>query len=156
LCGISVGDKTRIFSGSLFRSLDVCIGDRVFINHRVTFDGSARTTIGSGCSIATGVSFITSTHEIAMVGIHRAGARTSAPIVVGDGTWIGANAVILPGVTIGPGCIIGAGALVTKDCEANSVYTGVPARRVRALPPLDGMPVDTVVQLPLMDEPAAV
>jgi maltose O-acetyltransferase len=139
ICGIPVGDRTRVFSGILFRELNVVIGDRSFVNHRATFDGSERTPIGRGCSVGTGVTFITSTHEIAVAGIHRAETRTSAPIVVGDGTWIGANVTVFPGVTIGPGCVIGAGSVVTKDCEQDSVYVGAAARRVRGLPPLDGV-----------------
>lgn len=148
LCGIKVGAGTRIFSGCLFRSLDVIIGERVFLNHRATFDGSERTTIGRGCSIGTGVSFITSTHEIALTGIRRAGRRISAPVVVGDGAWIGANVTILPGVTIGPGCVIGAGAVVIRDCKANTIYAGVPAQPVRVLPPLDGLDPASLIDLP--------
>jgi maltose O-acetyltransferase len=138
-CGIPVGDRTRIFSGGLFRQLNVVIGERTFISHRAMFDGSERTTIGRGCSIATGVTFLTSTHQIAVAGIRRAGTEINAPIVVGDGTWIGANVTIFPGVAIGPGCVIGAGSVVTKNCEPDSVYVGVPARRVRGLQPLDGI-----------------
>jgi maltose O-acetyltransferase len=137
-CGIAVGDQTRIFSGGLFRELNVAIGEKTFINHRVLFDGSERTTIGRGCFVASGATFITSTHDIALTGIARAGTRTSAPIIVGDGTWIGANVTVCPGVTIGPGCVIGAGSVVLKDCEPDSVYVGAPARRVRELPPLTG------------------
>ncbi|WP_249354641.1 DapH/DapD/GlmU-related protein [Rhodococcus sp. USK13] len=53
--------------------------------------------------------------------------------MVGDGCWIGAGAIILPGVTVGEGCVVGAGAVVTRDCSPNGLYVGSPARRVRDL-----------------------
>lgn len=54
-------------------------------------------------------------------------------ITVGDGCWIGTNVTILPGVNIRNGCVIGAGSLVTKDCEPNGLYVGVPAKRIKEL-----------------------
>ena len=49
------------------------------------------------------------------------------PIIIEDKCWIGANAVILPGVTIGSHCVVAAGAVVTKDIPDNSIAIGVPA-----------------------------
>jgi len=63
----------------------------------------------------------------------RAGPATWRSIVVGDGTWIGANVVILPGVTIGAGCVTGAGSVPAGDYRPDGLYVGVPARRVRDL-----------------------
>ena len=55
------------------------------------------------------------------------------PVVIGDDVWIGANAVILPGVTIGRHCVVAAGAVVTKDVPDNSVVAGVPAKILKQL-----------------------
>jgi len=55
----------------------------------------------------------------------------ASEVRIGDRCWLGARAMILPGVTVGEGTIIGAGAVVNKDCEPGAVYAGVPARRVR-------------------------
>ena len=63
----------------------------------------------------------------------RAGDGGPEPVVIGDGTWIGAGAIILPGLTVGAGCIVAAGAVVTKDCTPNGLYAGVSARRIRDL-----------------------
>ncbi|MBI4832833.1 MAG: acyltransferase, partial [Candidatus Lindowbacteria bacterium] len=52
------------------------------------------------------------------------------PVVIGNDVWIGANAVILPGVSIADGTIIGAGAVVTGDTEPYSIFGGVPARKI--------------------------
>lgn len=54
-------------------------------------------------------------------------------ISIGDNCFIGANVTILPGVTIGPNSIVGAGSVVTKNVEPDSVYAGVPARRICSL-----------------------
>ena len=59
-------------------------------------------------------------------------AVESRPVVIEDEVWIGANAVVLRGVTIGRGAVIAAGAVVTKDVPAMEIWGGVPARRLRA------------------------
>jgi acetyltransferase-like isoleucine patch superfamily enzyme len=61
---------------------------------------------------------------------------TSAGIRIGTGSWIGAGAIILDGVTLPPKAIVGAGAVVTKPCTERCVLAGVPARSIRALPSL--------------------
>jgi maltose O-acetyltransferase len=55
-----------------------------------------------------------------------------APIVIEDDVWIGAGAVILPGLTLRTGSVIGANAVVTRDTDAYGVYVGAPARKIRA------------------------
>ena len=55
-----------------------------------------------------------------------------APIVIGDHVWIGTNAIVLKGVTIGDGAVIAAGAVVTRDVPAHSLAAGVPARVIRS------------------------
>jgi len=63
----------------------------------------------------------------------RAGVSINNPIRIEDGCWIGANVIVMPGITIGKGCIIGTGSLVTKDCPPNGLYVGVPAKRIKDL-----------------------
>ena len=123
---------TLIFSGVRLPGRNLTIGQGTFINRNVTWDGNAALRLGDRCSIGHEVLFIGGTHEIGN-SENRARKRIDFPITVGDGTWIGARATVLPGVTIGPGCIVGAGAVVTQDCEPNGVYVGIPARRVRDL-----------------------
>lgn len=59
-------------------------------------------------------------------GVYSRGAAT-----VGDGTWIGASATILDGISIGRGCVIGAGSLVTKDIPDYGIAVGTPAKVIR-------------------------
>ncbi|MGP9693531.1 acyltransferase [Brachybacterium sp. AOP25-B2-12] len=138
--------------GALLRRLGLTGMDRPFVCAGVAFSDPAAVTAGPGCFLNAQVfldsgairlgrnvylgpraMLLTSTHEI---GDHdrRAGEPVHRGIEVGDGTWIGAGAVVLPGVRIGAGCVIGAGAVVTADCAPDGVYVGVPARRVRSLP----------------------
>lgn len=122
----------RVQAGCFFFGPDVLIGEGSLINHRCYFDSRDRIEIGPRCSLAMEVMIATSTHEIG-AGAVRTGPYRSAPVTIGEGSWIGARAVILPGVTLGPGCVVGAGAVVARDLEPDGVYAGSPARRIRDL-----------------------
>jgi acetyltransferase-like isoleucine patch superfamily enzyme len=130
--GIKTGTH-GIRPGCYFAGRDIAIGAGTFINYRCFFDGSAPIRIGKNCGLGMEVLFCTSTHVMGPA-TERAGRVNPQPITVGDGCWIGARSVILPGVTIGDGCVIAAGAVVNKDCAANGMYAGVPARRIKELP----------------------
>ncbi|MGY1671003.1 acyltransferase [Geodermatophilus sp. SYSU D00710] len=121
--------KSRISPDVWIGSSRLSVGEGTFINTGCFFNTSAPITIGARCNIAMQVLFTTSSHEPGDRS-RRAGLNTAQPIVVGDGTWIGARATILPGVTIGEGCVIAAGAVVTEDCEPHALYGGVPARLI--------------------------
>ncbi len=125
-CGIRAG--LRVSGGAC-----VSIGSGAFINFDVSLHADAPISIGRNVQLAPGVQLITAGHEIG-VPRSRAGNDTCAPIVIGDGTWIAAGAIVLPGVTIGPGCVIAAGAVVRGDCAPNTLNAGVPARAIRDLP----------------------
>ena len=129
--GMAVGPST-ISPGTWFGGKFVSIGHATFVNYGCMFDSSARITIGERCDIAMRVTFVTSSHETGEAR-RRAGASRPAPITVGDGCWIGAGAVILPGTVIGDGVIIAAGAVVRGECEPHSIYAGVPARKISEL-----------------------
>lgn len=110
----------------------VRIEANVMINSGVTIDNRVSVTIEKSVSIGPEAYIGTATHTIGPMH-ERAGAFAGKPVVIGAGTWVGARAVILPGVIIGPGCVIAAGSVVTKDCESNTLYAGVPARKIREL-----------------------
>lgn len=124
--------RSKISPDVWFGSSRVTIGEGTFINYGCMFNTSAPITIGRNCDIGMRVTFVTSSHEVGPAS-RRAGTATAAPISVGDGSWIGANVTVLPGVTIGEGVVIAAGAVVTSDCEDHGVYGGVPARRIKDL-----------------------
>ena len=95
--------------------------------------GNGDIRIGDGVLIAGHTSINTVSHHAERVDIPISEQGTEiAPVVIHDDVWIGLNAVILQGVTIGRGAIIGAGAVVTRDIPAWSVVCGVPAKVVRS------------------------
>lgn len=91
---------------------------------------SARISIGRGTYIAPNAGLITANHDPVDPSHHLPGAD----IVLGEQCWIGMNAIILPGVTLGAHTVVGAGAVVTSSFPAGHVVlAGVPARAIRSL-----------------------
>jgi maltose O-acetyltransferase len=109
------------------------VGPRTYVNRGCFFDTSAPISVGADCALGMQVLVCTSTHEIGD-SRRRSGRLASSPVHIEDGCWIGARAVLLPGVRVGRGCIVAAGAVVTRDCEPDGLYAGNPAVRIRDLP----------------------
>ncbi|MCW3845453.1 acyltransferase [Micromonospora yasonensis] len=88
-------------------------------------------TLGDGVCVAAGVQFVT--HDGGVLNLRKEypDLEWTAPIVVGDDTFLGIRSLILPGVTIGRRCVIGAGSIVGRDIPDNTVAAGVPARPIR-------------------------
>lgn len=131
-----------ISPGVWIGSRRLTVGAGAFINTGCMFSTHAPITIGPRAYLAMRVMVSTSTHEMGPSGA-RAGALVTAPVTIGAGCWIGANVTILPGVTIGDGTIVAAGAVVTRDCEPNALYGGVPAEKKRDLPVASATPART-------------
>jgi maltose O-acetyltransferase len=113
------------------------IGDGCFVNRESYLDTTAGIYIGQNVRLAPRVTIITASHTIGGTEATRT-SRTpetdlQLPVHIGDNVWIGTGAIILPGVTVGNGVVVGAGAVVRADCEANTLYAGVPARAIRKL-----------------------
>ena len=134
--GAKIGRDVRICSSAFILGAgELSIGDGTWIGHQVYVETGSRVDIGANVDLAPRVYIGTGSHEIDAVGPRSAGKGTSLPVAIGDGAWIGANAVILPGVTIGEKTVIGAGAVVTKSIPARAVAVGCPAKAVRPLAP---------------------
>jgi len=111
---------------------DVVIGDHTRIGLHNTVIGPV--TIGSHVNIAQGVTVTALNHNFDKPGIRiDQQGITTRPIVIGDDVWIGAGAVILPGVTIGSHCVVAAGAVVTTDVPDGTLVAGIPAKTVRKI-----------------------
>ena len=111
---------------------DVIIGDHTRIGLHCTIIGPVQ--IGSHVNLAQGITVTALNHNFREPGrrIDEQGI-TTRPVTIGDDVWIGTNAVILPGVTIGSHVVIAAGAVVTKDIPDHSLAMGVPARVVKTI-----------------------
>jgi maltose O-acetyltransferase len=127
--GMSV-EPARIGFRIWFGGPDITVGAGSGINVGCVLDNMAPIRIGRRVYIGHEAMLLTSTHEPGTDG-RAAGRAVGRPIVVHDGAWIGARALVMPGVTIGAGCTIAAGAVVTKDCVAGGTFAGVPARLIR-------------------------
>jgi acetyltransferase-like isoleucine patch superfamily enzyme len=110
------------------------IGDRVFINSGVVVVSVLEVTIGNDVAIAN-EAYIMDTDSHGVEGR----PVKNAPVRIGDGSWIGARAIILPGVTIGRRCLVAAGAVVSRDVPDDTLVAGNPARIIRELVYPDGI-----------------
>lgn len=122
--------------GDIYSRLE--IGKHCFINVGCYLDLSGEIWIGNNVSIGQEVMLLTHTHKIG-TWEQRAGALVARSVHVGDGAWLGARSLILPGVSIGSGAIVAAGAVVTKDVPANSLVGGIPAVKIRQLDNFQGI-----------------
>ncbi len=109
---------------------NIRVGKRVFINFGCTFMDRGGVTIGDDAFIAPQVQLITENHGLEP---DRRRYITSRPIIIGKNVWIGAGAIILPGVHIGDGAVVGAGSVVTKDVPANTVVAGNPTKPIKKI-----------------------
>lgn len=109
---------------------NIAFGRRIFINAGCTFQDQGGVTIGDDSLIGHNVVIATLNHDLAP---NRRGDMHPRPVVIGRNVWVGSNATILPGVTIGDDAVIGAASVVTKDVPAGSIAVGSPARVVRSV-----------------------
>jgi len=128
----AIGRKSVVESFSCINNAvgDVIIGNYTRIGLHNTIIGPV--TIGSHVNLAQGITVTALNHNFSEPGlrIDEQGIITS-PVVIADDVWIGANAVILPGVSIGRHAVVAAGAVVTKDVPAGTLVAGVPARIIK-------------------------
>lgn len=111
---------------------NIHIGENFYANVNLVILDCAKVTIGSNVFIAPNVGIYTAGHPL-NVAQRNQGLEYALPITIQDNVWIGAGAIILPGVTIGAGSVIGAGAVVLRDIPAAVLAVGNPARVIRSL-----------------------
>jgi acetyltransferase-like isoleucine patch superfamily enzyme len=126
LCGASIAPGASVHGGGYISDpRNLVMGPGSFLNRNCYLDLSAPLILEEGVTVGHGVTFVTIEHR----GLPRQrGIDTFRPITLKERCWIGANATVMPGVTIGSQAIVAAGALVTKDVPAGCVVGGVPAR----------------------------
>lgn len=125
----------------LLRRSGIRLGPAVVVSFGVKIVGRSKqppaVDIGARVAIAPGALLIASSYpEQSGLNQHpevQPLIKRSAPIRVEHDAWVGAGAILLPGVTVGAGAIVGAGAVVTRDVAPYTVVAGVPARLVRRL-----------------------
>ena len=130
----SLGDYSVVESFACINNAvgDVIIGDHTRIGLHNTIIGPVE--IGNHVNLAQGITVTALNHNFSDTSkrIDEQGVSTN-PVTIEDDVWVGANAVILPGVTIGEHCVIAAGAVVTKDVPPHSLVAGVPAKVIKQI-----------------------
>jgi acetyltransferase-like isoleucine patch superfamily enzyme len=106
------------------------LGNQIDIGEFVHIRANGGVTIGDRVLIASHVVITSRGHPIAPP---RFGVTEDAPVRIDDDVWIGAGAIVLPGVTVGKGAVVAAGAVVAHDVPAMTVVAGVPARVLKTL-----------------------
>ncbi|MCQ2608493.1 MAG: sugar O-acetyltransferase [Bacteroidales bacterium] len=110
----------------------IIFGENVFINYNCTFLDGGKITLGNNVKIGPCVQIYTPQHPFDHIE-RRKPIETSFPVTIEDDVWIGGNATILPGVTIGARSIIGAGSVVTKDIPSDCIAAGNPCKIIKRL-----------------------
>jgi putative colanic acid biosynthesis acetyltransferase WcaF len=103
------------------------IGDNSWIGQRVWLDNLDTLTIGSNVVISQGAMIIQGSHDYKKVDY----PTYSKPVVLEDGSWVGAGAIVTLGVTMKSHSVLAVGSVATKDLEAYTIYQGNPAQPVR-------------------------
>ena len=108
------------------RAKCLTLGENVFINHGLTCMASGGVTIEDGVMIGPEAALITANHDF--TDLNRLQFK---PIVIKRGAWVGARAIILPGITVEEGAVVAPGAVVTHDVPPKTIVGGNPARFIK-------------------------
>ncbi|WP_199120906.1 DapH/DapD/GlmU-related protein [Pedobacter sp. ASV28] len=125
-CHISNFANLQCYGGKIL------IEERTFLGEFVSIYGHGDVRIGKDCLIAMNTSILSSNHSIPPTGI-LINSKPDIPLstVIEDDVWIGANCVILGGITIEKGAVIGAGSVVTKNIPSYAIAVGNPAKVIK-------------------------
>ena len=126
----SAGKNITVEKGATFgRRLSIGNNSGLGVNCQI----QGTVSIGDNVMMGPDVLIYTTNHEFRCkdIPMRDQGYQPEKPVSIGNDVWIGARAIILPGVHIGDGCVIGAGAVVTKDVPPYCVCAGNPAKAVK-------------------------
>lgn len=135
-----IGDHVQIATNCALFSREspsvgvVTIGNNTHIGDNTIIDVTDDVSIGD--TVAIGPNCVIYSHDHGYESDATAawkGPLITHPVMIEDNAWIGSGVTILPGVTIGKRAVLAAGSVVTKDVEANSVYGGIPARKIKEI-----------------------
>lgn len=131
--------KTVSLGVGVYLDKNVEIKENSYINSysQVTSGENSKVTIGKNCAIGHNVHIKARTHDTqnATPKNGKNHITIEKDIIIGDNVWIGDNVFIKEGIIIGNNSIIGANAVVTKNIDSNSIYAGIPAKKIGELTP---------------------
>ncbi|MBP6181262.1 sugar O-acetyltransferase [Flavobacterium sp.] len=131
IIGKQISENTTIFAPFYTNfGRHIQLGENVFINHGCSFLDMGGITIENDVMIGPKVNLITENHPVDPQKRKNLDLKS---IVIKKNVWIGAGAIILPGVTIGENSIVAAGAVVNRDVPSNVIVGGVPAKMIKSI-----------------------
>jgi acetyltransferase-like isoleucine patch superfamily enzyme len=134
--GAKIGINCDIESGLIFHNCNdysnLIIGDNCHIGKNCFFDLRDKVTIGDNVVISMNNTIITHI-DMTKSGLNNIYPANSAPVLIGNDTYIGANSVVLNGVSIGKYVIVASGSVVNKKVEDRCVVAGVPAKLIKTI-----------------------
>ena len=134
LSGVKLGKNVRVCSSALVIGTgELEIGDNTWIGHRCIISATSSIVIGKNVDIAPNVFIGNGTHGITPERDRVADLEFSRDVEVGDGCWLCAGCMVLPGVSIGSKCVVAAGSVVTRSFGTMKLLAGVPASIKREL-----------------------
>ncbi len=129
-----IGENVRICSSTKIIGHGILeIGENTWIGPGCLIACSSRISIGKNVDIAPEVYIGTGTHELRDIKDKIAGTGRNYDVIIGDGTWIGVRAIILPGAIIESMCMIAAGSLVSKRVDSYTMVAGIPCKTIKDL-----------------------
>jgi len=126
-CNVQLGSDSSICSGCFVTGYRIRIGSNTVINRFTYLDGRVELVIGNNVNISHYTLIQTLTHDPQNPDF----VCLEKPVRIEDHVWIGARAMICPGVTIGEGAVVAAGAVVTKDVASYTIVGGNPAKFIK-------------------------
>lgn len=129
-----MGSRVAIKSGIIMKEPQrIRIGSNVSIQENCYLNGWGGITIGNDVSIGNGTKIVSSEHQYEGTGPIREQPLLERPVAIGNNIWIGMGVSILGGTIIHDNVVIGAGSVVKGELEGDSVYAGVPARKIKSI-----------------------
>lgn len=131
---VTIGRGTTMVCTGVIKHLGhgVELGNNVGINAGCYIGGQGGVSIGNDVIMGPGVKIFSENHNFADTNVAiRLQGESRSPVRIEENCWIGANAMILAGVSLGAGCVVAAGSVVTKSAPGNTILAGVPARVLR-------------------------
>lgn len=128
LFGAKIGKRICLKPCVLIKSpWNLTIGNDCWIGEKVWIDNLDKVYIGNNVCISQGALLLTGNHDYTISSM----PYRNAPITIEDGAWVGGKAVVCSGVTVHQNAILTVGSVATKDLEADGIYQGNPAVRIR-------------------------
>lgn len=112
---------------------NISVGRNFYCNFNCVLLDCSIIKIGNDVMLGPGVNILTASHPLDGYSRCHLGKELTAPVFIGDECWLGANAIICPGVTLGKGVVVAAGAVVTKNFKDNVLVAGVPAKVIKEI-----------------------